>query len=91
MSKKFDAEVAQSIARGLREGLHGRRFRHWKGGEYAICGVDVDEPTGRVRISYVSVTPGPKHGWVWSRTLENFIEDVHGSPRFQLLPGNGAT
>ena len=53
--------------------------RHWKGGFYEIVAVGCTEATGEPFVAYKSL----ERGYVWMRTLENFLEIApDGSPRF---------
>jgi len=82
--KTFDAVEAQRRATALRHALVGKRHRHRKGGIYRVMWVDVDEATGEPRVSYRSA----QLGFVWNRTLVNFVEVVDGKPRFEQLDDN---
>lgn len=50
----------------------GERYRHYKGGEYEIVCVSVDEPTHKTLVTYKSL----KDDRVWTRSLETFLGDV---------------
>jgi hypothetical protein len=72
-TKKWgDAEDAQQMANDYRRGMQGKLYRHYKGGAYRVLDVEVDEETGKTRVTYQSVSKE----WHWSRTIENFFEQV---------------
>ena len=73
--KSFAVELVQGKAVGLRE-MVGRRYRHYKGGEYWISDVVVNAATGELLVIYVS----SDKGWRWCRPLESFIELVSENP-----------
>lgn len=70
--RDYDVKSVQVEAARLRGEMIGQRYRHYRGGDYRVTGVDVDEATGLIRVSYQS----EELGYVWSRTLANFTEQV---------------
>lgn len=70
--KTFDVKAAQGRALGARIEMKGCKFKHYKGGEYIVMGVDVDEATGQVRVTYWSID----RNHYWSRSLDEFAEMV---------------
>ena len=56
-------------------------YSHRKGGVYVVYGHTVDEATLAPLVHYYSVAKGTR----WTRTVDNFIEEVDGRPRFVRL------
>lgn len=83
MPKAFDAVVVQENADSCRRQMRGRRYIHYKGGEYIVRDTTVDETTGETLVHYQSV----EFGYRWTRTRANFEEMVSPSARrFEPLP-----
>lgn len=76
-----DKDLAQEQLRAY-SSWPGTTWRHYKGGEYRVDSVVVDEETLDLRVNYVSLARGSR----WSRRLLNWIEvvvvDGRRSPRF---------
>lgn len=72
MSKTFDIYSVHVRARMYSARMCGHTYRHYKGDEYVVNEVAVDEATGNVVVLYTSKALGYK----WVRTLENFTEAV---------------
>ena len=50
----------------------GEYWTHYKGGVYQLVSLAVQEDTGTILVIYKSL----KHGTVWSRSIDNWCEDV---------------
>jgi hypothetical protein len=63
-------------------------YKHHKGPLYEATGVSIDEATLAPLVHYTSVS----HGTRWTRTLENFTEEVdvggEKKPRFRYCDGS---
>lgn len=81
--KTYNVAAVQNAARIARTEMHGYNYIHFKGGEYLVTEVDVDENTGMLRVSYWSIDLLYR----WSRTLVDFTETVQTAdgpmPRFR--------
>lgn len=66
--------------------LQPGRYRHFKGGEYAVHGVATHSETGEQLVVY---TPLYGEGGLWVRPLAMFLETVERGgvtlPRFALV------
>ena len=66
--------------------LQPGRYRHFKGGEYAVQGVAKHSETGDSLVVY---TPLYGEGGLWVRPLEMFLETVEKEgvirPRFEYV------
>lgn len=83
MAKDFDAVAVQESAYYCRRMMRGRRYIHYKGGEYVVRFVTVDEATGVTLVHYQSLDLG----YYWTRTRANFEEIVEtGLRRFEPQP-----
>ena len=83
MAKDFDAAAVQERANYCRRMMQGRRYIHYKGGEYVVVDVTVDEATGCDLIHYRSID----FSYRWTRTRANFEEIVEsGLRRFEPQP-----
>ncbi|MBT4520646.1 MAG: DUF1653 domain-containing protein [Halieaceae bacterium] len=64
------------------------KYRHFKGGEYAVQGVARHSETGEELVVY---TPLYGEQGLWVRPLSMFLDTVHRSgkalPRFEYLGG----
>lgn len=79
MSHKFDAK--QKLALAWRETMVGKRYRHYKGSEYVVVRVSVNEPDGGILVTYVS-----ELGDEWTRTLADFLQPLaEGVHRFTRI------
>jgi hypothetical protein len=62
------------------------KYRHFKGGEYAVQGVAKHSETGEFMVVY---TPLYGEGGLWVRPLDMFIEEVEHEgrirPRFEYI------
>ena len=70
--------------------LKAGRYRHFKGGEYAVQGVATHSETGENLVVY---TPLYGEGGLWVRPLSMFLETVthdgEQQPRFTLMAEAG--
>jgi len=82
-----ESKIAQDRADDALSFLLGHEYRHYKGGHYRVLTTSVDEPTGKVLVHYYS--SGVARSRRWTRTLENFVEQVvvNGKlePRFKEI------
>lgn len=60
----------------------GERWIHYKGGSYIILCRSISETTLEPLVTYKS----EEKGYVWTRTLKNFLGMVNDSPRFERVP-----
>jgi hypothetical protein len=71
---------------GAAVALKAGRYRHFKGGEYAVQGVATHSETGEKLVVY---TPLYGKGGLWVRPLSMFLETVNRDgaqqPRFTLV------
>jgi len=77
-------DIAQEKINSLRVKV-GEHYKHFKGGEYEIVALAIQEDTLEPLVIYRSLMKGT----TWSRTAKNFLEEVHRdgktSKRFQLI------
>jgi hypothetical protein len=73
-------DEAQDKLRVAEHAFHFGVYRHKKGGLYVPYSLTLDEPTLGVLVHYASLEKRTR----WTRTLENFLEEVKGQPRFEL-------
>lgn len=63
----------------------GQRYIHFKGGEYEVVSLAIQEDTLKPIVIYCSLTKE----YIWARTLENFSEEVEHNgkkmKRFELI------
>jgi len=66
--------------------LHPGRYRHFKGGEYAVQGIATHSETGEQLVVYISLYGD---GGLWVRPLTMFLETVthdgKNQPRFSYI------
>ena len=66
--------------------LKAGKYRHFKGGEYAVQGVARHSESGEMLVVY---TPLYGEGGLWVRPLEMFLESVQKNgetlPRFEYI------
>ena len=67
----FDAVAAQAAVREA-GAMVGRCYLHYEGYHYQVRDVAADASAGYVRVTYVSIDPGPKQGGKWSRPLSEW-------------------
>ena len=56
-------------------------YVHRKGGTYVVYSHSVNEATLASLVHYYSVDKGTR----WTRTVDNFVEEVEGRPRFERV------
>lgn len=83
--KTFDVLAAQQDRHDFAIGFVGGIYQHYKGALYFVRAVSVHEATGQLLITYESISPGSRQGWLWSRTLADFTSDVITGPRFKRV------
>lgn len=60
--------------------LIGRKVRHFKGTEYEVMGYAFDATNDLWIILYTRLGD-----IIYSRSVSNFVEDVDGQPRFEVI------
>ena len=77
-------DTAQANLQNLRIKV-GQRYRHFKGGEYEIVAMALQEDTLLPVVVYRSLSKG----LIWVRTVEDFMQvidrDVYTGPRFMKI------
>lgn len=78
MSKTFDAAAVQTrLATVFRDTIRpASKWQHYKGPVYMVSDLSVCEKTGVLQVVYFSVDPGPKCGWTWNRSADEWLGDV---------------
>lgn len=77
-----EKDLAELQARQFLEGPRvGEDWRHYQGKVYRVLARSVDEGTWELLVTYCSV----EDGTYWTRTLDNWSEEVNGVPRFTKL------
>jgi len=87
MQKDQAQELLEDIARDFKLG----EYEHYKGGTYCVFAISINEATLEPMVHYYAYGKGTR----WTRTLENFQEQVNGGngdapyvgPRFKFVRG----
>ncbi len=75
-----DLAMSEALERFKTAGLYvRRRYTHYKGGKYEIRALSLKEDTLEPLVTYQSLA----YGYCWTRTLNNFLEEVGGVLRFR--------
>lgn len=82
MSKTYDVDSAQSKVDRMRASMAGHTYRHYKGADYVVLDVVVDEATGSAVVVYQS----KDRLYRWARTYADFtaLVEVNDDLRFRF-------